>query len=117
MPLAAPPMLSRRLASALASTSLPAAARLETPRGGRRAAIAALFRVDATSGCEHVLVIKRATSERDPWVGSVLKIKRAILLLTASLSLSLSTENRARAGILLGESCVRVWVTRRVAKI
>jgi 8-oxo-dGTP pyrophosphatase MutT (NUDIX family) len=39
--------------------------------GGRRAAIAAIFRHHPVSGVEQVLFIRRAVSPRDPWSGNV----------------------------------------------
>uniref|UniRef100_A0A7S2H138 Nudix hydrolase domain-containing protein n=1 Tax=Haptolina brevifila TaxID=156173 RepID=A0A7S2H138_9EUKA len=40
-------------------------------KGGRRASIAAIFRVHPTSGEEQVLFIRRADNPRDPWSGNV----------------------------------------------
>ena len=47
--------------------------RIETPIGGRRASVAVLL-APTTTGTEsqwHVLLIKRAANERDPWSGDV----------------------------------------------
>jgi len=58
------------LARALRQTTTPTR-RLGTPEGGRRAAIAALFRVDADTGKERVLFIRRTQRPGDPWSGNV----------------------------------------------
>ena len=44
--------------------------RTPTPSGGRRATIAAIFRVDP-KGEVHLLFIKRAINPRDPWSGNI----------------------------------------------
>lgn len=42
-----------------------------TPPDGRRAAIAAIFRLDAATGQPQLLFIRRAENPRDPWSGNV----------------------------------------------
>ena len=45
--------------------------RTPTPPDGRRAAIAAIFRLDAATGQPQLLFIRRANNPRDPWSGNV----------------------------------------------
>ena len=45
--------------------------RTRTPPGGRRAAIAACFRIDPSTGAAMLLFIRRAINPRDPWSGNV----------------------------------------------
>jgi 8-oxo-dGTP pyrophosphatase MutT (NUDIX family) len=47
------------------------APRTRTPPGGRRAAIAACFRIDPSTGAAMLLFIRRAINPRDPWSGNV----------------------------------------------
>ena len=50
------------------STVLP---RTPTPPGGRRAAIAACFWIEPSTGAASLLFIRRAINQRDPWSGNV----------------------------------------------
>ena len=45
--------------------------RTPTPPGGRRAAIAACYRIDPSTGAAMLLFIRRAVNPRDPWSGNV----------------------------------------------
>ena len=45
--------------------------RTPTPPGGRRAAIAACFRIDPSTGAAMLLFIRRAINAQDPWSGNV----------------------------------------------
>ncbi|KAJ1448284.1 hypothetical protein M885DRAFT_539654 [Pelagophyceae sp. CCMP2097] len=64
-------MATKRFAASLRAAANEATIRVATPSGGRRASIAAVFRVDAATGAEQVLFIKRARSETDPWSGNI----------------------------------------------